>query len=812
MKVKKLFLFICLSGMLLFPVKSILADEIESPPPCHTISLTGTNVSCFGLSDGSATLTINGGSGNFTITWSTGDVATNNLSNLPAGYYDVRVVDNVYGCTAFDIINITEPYLLTTSIVSQNINCFGNSTGSINLTIAGGSESYNILWSNSATTPSISGLTAGDYSVRVIDNHGCQVNDTVTLTQPVQPLGSNYLKNNILCFSNSNGSIDLSVWGGTPPYTYNWNANTFNSQDLNMIPIGVYNVIVTDNKGCQNNHSIEITGPELLEMVGSKTDNNCFGETNGNVEITVSGGTLPYTYSWANTDFLLSYDTPAISNLSNDRYYVTVTDHNGCSKTGNYEITSPLQITYSISGVDVTALGETDGQIQFSVSGGVSPYSYSWSNGVSTANNPNVGSGFYQVTVLDMNNCSIQASIQINEPLEALSFSYISKNTSCHGSADGEIFAYAIGGTPPYRYQWSTGTNLSYVTGVSSGSYILTLTDFNNVQFVDTVEISQPQPFLFSHNSVTPSCNSFNNGSIDLSLSGGTAPYRYHWYDSQFALAGLTEDLNNISAGQYTVEIIDTIGCISNYSVVIDQPQVLNLSITGSNIQCTGGSNGNLSTTVSGGTSPYTYHWSNGQSTPNINSIPVGEYSVTVSDANGCLVYLNASIIEPDPISIELKPYATSCIDQTDGSITSTIAGGSGGYNYLWSNGKTSEEMSNLPAGSYTLSVTDVYGCEASETTTVTRSNIACLTVPNTFSPNGDGVNDTWDINNIQLYPDCNMQVFNKWGAIVFESQSYPEAWDGTYQGTPLPAETYYYILSFAKSLETLTGTITIIK
>ncbi len=812
MKARKLFLFLCISGMLLFPAKLIMASKIEALPPCLTISMTGTNVTCYGLSNGSAALQIYGGSGNFTITWSTGQTGIQNLSNLPAGFYNVKVVDNVYGCTAFDIINITEPNLLTTSKTSQNINCFGESTGSINLTIAGGTQPYNTTWSNSATDPFVSNLSAGVYTVNVIDLNGCQVRDTVILTQPAQALGSNYLQQNILCHGDSNGSIDLSVWGGTPPYSYNWNSNTYNSQDLNMIPVGVYNILTTDIKGCQSSHSIGITGPNILAMGGTNINNNCFGETNGSIQVTVTGGTLPYSYSWANSDLMLSYDTPEISNLANTTYSVTVTDHNGCSLNSSYQISSPPQITYTISGTDVTSLGGADGQIYFSVSGGVSPYSYNWSNGITTANNLDVSSNIYDVTVLDMNNCVLHASIQIKEPLEALSFTYTSKNNTCHGSTDGEIFAYATGGTPPYRYQWSTGDSLSYITGLSSGSYILTLRDFNNVIFSDTVEIAQPQAFMFSHTLTEPSCYQFNNGSIDLSVSGGTAPYRYYWYDPQFALAGFTQDLNSISAGQYTVEIIDTIGCMSSYSVILDQPVGINLAIAGSNIQCTGGTSGSLTTSVSGGILPYSYLWSSGQTTPNINSIPAGNYTVTVSDFNGCIVSTSASIMEPDSINIKLKPYETSCIDQIDGMVTSTITGGSGGYNYLWSSGETSEDISDLRAGYYTLSVTDIFGCETSESTTVTSNNIACLTVPNTFSPNGDGINDTWVINNIELYPDCYMQIFNKWGTIVFESQPYSESWDGTYQGNPLPAETYYYILSFDKSLKTLTGTITIIK
>ena len=343
MKFKNLILLFCFSGILIIRGTLCKASEIDAQPPCHTISLSGTNVSCFGLSDGSASLIINGGSGNFTITWSTGDVGVTNLSDLAAGYYDVNVLDNVYGCTAFDIINITEPDILTTSLSSQNINCFGENTGSIEVSILGGTAPFNIVWSNSLTSPSISDLAAGDYSVVVTDNNSCQAGNSITLTQPAQALGSIYISENVLCFGDSNGSVDLSDWGGTPPYYYNWNDNTFNTQDIAMIPVGIYNLTLTDSKGCQNFHSIEITGPDMLEMSGVDTDNDCYGETLGNIQLTITGGTIPYSYSWANSDFLLSYDSPEISNLPNNSYYVSVTDNNGCSLSTSFEITSPFK-------------------------------------------------------------------------------------------------------------------------------------------------------------------------------------------------------------------------------------------------------------------------------------------------------------------------------------------------------------------------------------------------------------------------------------------------------------------------------------
>ncbi|MDD2634083.1 MAG: gliding motility-associated C-terminal domain-containing protein [Bacteroidales bacterium] len=812
MEVKNWILILIFAGLLILPVKQVLAEKIDARPPCHTISLTGTHATCKGDTDGSLSLTISPSAGAYTITWSTGDINVDNLNNLPAGYYDVRVIDNNTGCVAFDIFSITEPDVLESHVTHNNINCFGQSTGNIFLDVTGGTEPYTYTWSNGLSTEDNTNIVAGTYNVTIVDDHGCETSNGATLTEPAMALGSDYVATDILCFGDSNSAIDVSVWGGTPPYIYNWNSNAFNSQDLTNIPAGTYNLIIKDILNCQTTHTVVIENPDVLEMAGTDIDNMCFGEENGSITLSVQGGIQPYSFTWANSSLMLSYDIPEITNLDSDQYFVTVADANGCSLTDDFEITSPTELVTLISGSNVNFLGGSDGQIDLTVSGGVPPYSYDWSNGVTTEDNNNVPAGEYTVTVTDINSCFVEESIIINEPLEALTFSYVATDASCHGSTDAKIYAYASGGTPPYLYSWSTGSDLSYILNIAAGTYSLTLTDGNNVEYSSDILVTQPESFSFTHSAVQPSCNGFNDGSIDLTLEGGLEPYRYHWYDPEFALAGLTQDINNVGKGNYTVEVIDTMGCRSEYSVIINEPEAIELSITESNIQCAGGTSGSIHSQVAGGTEPYSYIWSNDATTADLLDLSVGQYSLTVSDANSCLAYIQAVITEPEPIYIKLTSYKTSCIDQSDGYITSYIEGGSGGYDLTWSNTETTDDIYDLTGGEYTLDVIDVYGCSANASTTVEISEVACLTIPTSFSPNGDGINDDWVINNLYLYPDCNMQIFNKWGSVVFESPGYASNWDGTYNGNPLPAGTYYYILSFTTSLETLTGTITILK
>jgi gliding motility-associated-like protein len=798
--------------------QSISANEIDSPPPCHTLSISGTHNNCFGQNIGSVTVIINGGIGPFRVTWSNGTIinstasSTHSISNLPAGYYDVYVVDLTSGCAAFALFNVTQPQLLTSSLSVNHVNCHGQSTGSITNTVMGGTAPFSYSWSPSGTSQNLTNRPAGTYTVTVTDTRGCTATQTAIITQPDQALGSSYIASEVQCNNGSDGSIDITVWGGTPPYTYNWNSGTYFSQDLMNISAGTYTVLIRDNKNCETSQVVTLANPTALVMTNTSSNNDCYGDLDGEISVSVLGGTLPYTYTWANSTYMLSFDTNTLQNLSNDSYFVTVTDNNGCNISNNFTVTSPTLIELIISGTDVSAFGGTDGQIYLSVSGGVPPYSFIWSNGVSTQNNPNVPAGTYNVDVIDQNGCLMSASIEIKEPLEPLGFTYITRDVTCNGGSDGQIFTYATGGTPPYIYEWSTGETLSYLDMIQAGTYIMTVTDANMITFSDTVIIMQPDAFSFSHTDQIPSCFGFSDGEIDLTVNGGTQPYYYQWYNGSYALAGITEDLSGIRADNYSVIVTDTMGCIGQYALTLSQPTQLLSNISGNDIQCSGGTTGTINVTVNGGTPPYTYLWSNGSTFQNQENLSSGTYSVTISDDNGCLSFNEITLTEPSPIVIELYPHPVSCRDQQDGYILSEVSGGSGGYSYFWSTGETEANIYGLIDGTYILMVTDIFDCTTSDTTYVGKDNKECITMVNTFTPNGDGINDTWIILNADLYPNSLMQVFNKWGNIVFESKGYPEPWDGTYNGNILPSGIYYYIYTLGDGFETYTGTITIVK
>jgi gliding motility-associated-like protein len=792
--------------------------DVDSPPPCHTLSISGTHLDCYGDNDASVTVVINGGIGPYRVTWSTGlvinstAVKTHTINNLTAGYYDVYILDLNTGCSAFALFNVTEPNLLESSLAITNVSCNGGSNGTIINTVTGGTSPYSYAWSPSGTTQNLTNRPAGTYTVTVTDSKGCQAVQTATITEPPQALGSSYTTTPVSCNNGSDASIDMSVWGGTPPYTYNWNAGTFFTQDLFDIPAGNYSVLIRDSKNCENSHTINIANPPLLVMSSTSADNDCWGDTNGEISLNVVGGTPPYIYTWANSSFMLSYDTPIIDELENNSYYVSVTDSKGCEITDSFSITSPEKIELVITGENVSAFGGTDGQIYLSVSGGIPPYIFIWSNGVSTQNNPNVPAGLYTVDVIDQNGCEATASITIQEPLEPLGFSYITRNITCNGGSDGQIFTFATGGVPPYSYLWSTGDTLSYLDMIPAGTYIMTVTDANSITFVDSVVITEPDPFSFSYTSSSPSCFGLSDGSIDFSVIGGTEPYYYQWYNGDYALAGTSEDLNNIMADNYIVIVTDTFGCTQQYALSLNQPELLVSSISGNDIECSGETTGSVTLTVEGGTPPYTFIWSNSSTTQNLDNVEAGTYSVTISDSNGCLSFNQVTLSEPSPVSIELTSYPVSCRDQQDGYIISYVTGGSGGYSYFWNTGETTPNIEHLSGGEYILMVTDIFDCSVTDTTHVDVIDKECISLVNTFTPNSDGINDTWIISNSQLYPNSVMQIFNKWGNLVFESKGYPEPWDGTYEGEILPSGPYYFIYDLGTDTEVYTGTITIVK
>lgn len=698
---------------------SIRTAQITQPASALNGSVSQiSQVSCYGGNNGSVNLNVSGGTPGYSFQWSNGST-TQHISGLPAGSYSVTITD-VNGCT--DIITgilVNQPAQSLAATLSSQVNasCFGSNNGSLAINPSGGTAPYSYLWSNGQTTPSISGIAAGNYSVTVTDANGCIFNlNGLSVSQPAQPIaGTINITNHVSCFNGNDGALSVNVNGGTAPYFYLW-SNGQTSQTVSGLSNGAYHVTITDANGCIfNSGSVSITQPSqpLQAVAGSVSNVSCFGGSNGSIQLNVNGGTAPYSYLWNN-----GATTSTLSGLSSGSYSVTITDSKGCTFGINSIVVGQPAVSVAASltnSVPVNCYGGNNGSLQVQASGGTNPYSYLWNTGSTNSSLGNVPAGNYSVTVTDANGCTFGlAGLSVSQPASPLSAA-MSNSTpaACFGSNDGSISIMVSGGTAPYSFNWSNGSSGQNLNNIPAGSYSVTITDMNGCTMsMAGMVVSQPAAPLNASASTTQnvSCNSGANGTVQLVVSGGTAPYQYLWNNG-----ATTQNISGLFSGTYVVQITDANGCTFSTSAHVSQPAgALSSSISVINqVSCFGGANGSVQLNVSGGTAPYTYTWSNGATTQNISNLSAGMYQVTITDHNACINIASGFVSQPqDSLQISILSVTNAdCYGNSTGQININPFGGTAPYSYLWSNGSLSQDLQNVPAGVYTVTVTDVNGC-----------------------------------------------------------------------------------------------------
>jgi hypothetical protein len=417
------------------------------------------------------------------------------------------------------------------------------------------------------------------------------------------------------------------------------------------------------------------------------------------------GGTAPYTYLWSN-----GATTEDLSNVAAGTYNVTITDGNGCTITASVTITEPTAtLAATTTPTDVLCFGNTTGAVDLSVTGGTAPYAYLWSNGATTEDLAGITAGTYTVTITDANGCTTTASVTITEPTATLGATTTQTDVLCFGNSSGAVDLSVVGGTAPYTYLWSNGATTEDLSNVAAGTYNVTITDGNGCTITSSVTITEPTATLAATTTQTDVlCFGNSSGAVDLSVVGGTAPYTYLWSNG-----ATSEDLTNIAAGTYDVTITDGNGCTITSSVTITEPTAaLSATTTQTDVLCFGNSSGAVDLSVVGGTAPYTYLWSNGATSEDLNNVAAGTYSVSITDANGCSMTTSVTIAEPTAtLAATTNQTDVLCFGNTTGAIDLIITGGTAPYAYLWSNGATTEDLAGITAGTYSVTITDANGC-----------------------------------------------------------------------------------------------------
>ncbi len=800
---------------------SRVVDETITQPLQLSGVLSASDVQCYGESSGIVSVAASNGTIPYSYSWQNTTTLfaqnANSIVGVPADNYQVTITD-ANGCKFVGTTTVNQPAQLAGSTVATSVSCYGGSDGAIDLTINGGVLPYTFLWENSVpatvgSTEDLSGIPAEFYHVTVTDFNNCVIELDQEVTQPLSPVAVTAEVTDVLCFGDNTGAIDLTVTGGMAPYTFSW-SNSQTTEDVGNLLAGSYSYDVLDANGCPFSGTEVVNQPAMpLTVTNVITDVLCFGDNTGSIDLTVTGGTAPYTYEWSNSTYLLSITSQDLINYPADDYRFEVTDANGCKVIDTLTITEPPLLETSVTGVNILCYGGNNGSVDLTVIGGSLPYTFFWNTGDVTEDLNNLYAGYYEVLVTDDHGCTSISSITLTEPADSLSFTFEVFNVLCNDGTDGSIELTVEGGTVNYDYAWSNGDTLSLIEDLTAGWYTFLVTDANGCTISDSIEVTQPDPLTLNEVITPASCFGFSDGIIDISPTGGTAPYSFTWFNSDYALSAQTEDLIGFPADIYQLEIIDTNDCFYEMFFEIEEPELLVIEYTFDVISCYGGTDGNIYVDITGGNPAYTTTWSNGATTEDLLNAPFGVYQLNVVDTKGCTDSVEVSLAQPDSLMIAFEHTPVTCEDQYDGIAYATPTGGNGGYFYKWSNGSMQSMADSLQSTYYFLTVTDILGCTAYDSVYITRNEVGCIDPVNAFTPNGDFYNDSWVIDNMYLYPDAEVQIFNKWGNLIHYQKGLYEPWDGTIKGQSAPSEIYYWIINLNKEdRETLKGNITIVR
>lgn len=702
----------------------LFTSIVYAQTPNQAIAITVTNTVQPCQNDGQITVSVTGGTAPYTYILKEGiypytpidTQTTSTFTGLNGGYYYLRAIDaaNTYNEI---VVNLPRPFNYTSS--KTDANCPAND-GSLTVAASGGAIPYSYVWSNGATTPTITGLAEGIYLVTITDANGCFVQTSATDSAFTVYGRSNLYATTTstagTCTPNTCSCTVAQTTGGTAPYTYLWSQGSTTQTITNVLP-GSYVVTVTDANGCTTASYVYTNYNSTIGLTISQSSETC-NQGNGVVSVTVNSGTAPFNFIWSN-----GATTPNITSLVHGTYAFTITDANGCVNTASTNLPNVSPITVTPATTQATCL-QANGAITIVAGSGTSPYSYLWSNGATTQSINSLTAGAYTVSVTDAIGCSVVRTINVNR-YSPIMPNLTKQNDVCGSATGGSATVAPTLGTPPYTYFWSDSSTTASITNLSAGYYLVTITDNAGCTATAGAGIANATPILANETHTSQVCAG-PLGSITLAPTGGLAPYTYLWSTGQTTAA-----LTGLLADYYIYTITDANACVVTGYVNI----TLNSSING-NVQILASEmctlqNGSLKCNAGGGTPPYTYLWSSGQTTQTITALGAGNYRVTISDANNCFIAKTGSVPRNSPMHANISITPASCIFTADGSAAVSLTNGTAPYTYHWGNGSTTGTAINLPANwGIGVSVTDANGCQAhAYSSSIGYTGTACASI-----------------------------------------------------------------------------------
>ena len=770
------------------------------------LNSSNTAASCNGGTDGSATITVSDGTAPYTYLWDSNASNQNGSTavGLMLGSYAVTVTD-ANGCEAIEQVDVPELSSLEYTSAGTQLNCFGDTDGTATVEVTSGTEPYTYLWNTTPaqTMPTATNLPGGTYTITMTDGGGCSEVVSIDIIEPDKLTVDLLTPTNALC-AGEDGAISSTVSGGTGAYTYAWD-NGMNTADINTTA-GTYSVIVTDANGCTATAQSTITEPAPVSLTATPTDVLCNGNNDGIITISADGGTDNFTYSLGGMNF---QNENIFENLAAGTYNIFVNDDNDCTANQEIIITEPDALALTLDSTDESCAG-SDGTATVTASNGTGSYTYNWSDGQSTPTAGTLNAGTYSVTVMDANGCEITESIEVISDVQ-IEVGVTVTNVSCFGAGDGEASIIADG-VQPITYQWNANAgnqNTPTASGLSGGTYQVTITDGNDCIKVEEVMIAEPTPITAILTGEDVTCNGTATGTANVAAAGGTGSFVYEWNDTNMQQSDQISDLN---AGTYTVTITDDNGCQVIDSLVINEPtESVSVTGAGSTLDCFGDTNGTITLNAGGGTAPYSYSLDNENFTQGniFIGLPGGEYTVYATDFTGeCTAQGTVTVVEPPELTVDAGEDLELLYG--DSIVLEAVPSDVGNYTYAWSSYSPDLNLSCIACPTpqarplnqimYTITIENENGCTATDDVRVFINKEQPVFVANAFTPNGDSFNDVLYIQGGAAATRVVVfRVFDRWGELVFENQdtnlnNKETGWDGLFRGQEMsPAVFVWY-------------------